>query len=328
MTALGDGLLRALVVVCSVSAAAAAEASGTVRLGLLPFGTVSWEIDTVQHYGFDRDHGVAVAALPLAHADSGKIALQAGSVDMIVTDWLWVSRQRHDGADFSFFPFSSAVGGLYAPAASALDDVDRLAGLRLGIAGGPLDKSWLLLQAYGRQRFGLALDHAATTAFAAAPLLNQQLRAGRLDAVLTFWHYGARLTAAGYREVIGTRAIVERLGVAPMPALVGYAFRDSWAAQHPGLVEGFSAATLDARRTLAASDDAFERLRPIMQAEDDATFRALRAGFRAGIPAHWGAAEQAAAARLYTILTDAGGAALAGAGSAIAPGTFYPGVSY
>ena len=41
--------------------------------------------------------------------------LQGGAVDLIVTDWFWVSRQRSEGRLFSFVPHSMAAGGLIAP---------------------------------------------------------------------------------------------------------------------------------------------------------------------------------------------------------------------
>ena len=34
------------------------------------------------------------------------MGLQGGSVDIIATDWLWVSRERSGGADFTFSPFT------------------------------------------------------------------------------------------------------------------------------------------------------------------------------------------------------------------------------
>ena len=38
------------------------------------------------------------------------VALQGGAVDLIVTDWFWVSRQRNEGRLFSFVPHSMAAG--------------------------------------------------------------------------------------------------------------------------------------------------------------------------------------------------------------------------
>ena len=40
-----------------------------------------------------------VEVLELAQPEAGKIALRAGNADIVVTDWLWVSRERGLGAD-------------------------------------------------------------------------------------------------------------------------------------------------------------------------------------------------------------------------------------
>ena len=66
----------------------------TIRLGLLSFGTAQWEIETMRSHGIDAAHGVMVSPLELAGKDSSSVALLGGSVDAIVGDWLWVSRQR------------------------------------------------------------------------------------------------------------------------------------------------------------------------------------------------------------------------------------------
>ena len=49
-------------------------------------------------------------------------------------------------------------------------------------------------------------------------------------------------------------------------------------------VAGLAAASRAAKELLATDDAAWERLRPMMNADDDAEFEALKAGFLAGIP--------------------------------------------
>src|SRR6516162_9403102 len=122
-----------------------------IRVGVLRFGTVSWEIDVIRQHGLDTAAGIAVESVELAAAPAAQVALQAGQVDAIVVDWLWVARQRAAGADWTLVPFSDAVGALIVPQASPIRDVPDLAGRALGIAGSPLDKSWLILRAYASQ---------------------------------------------------------------------------------------------------------------------------------------------------------------------------------
>jgi NitT/TauT family transport system substrate-binding protein len=63
-----------------------------VRIGVLEFGTVNWELDTIKHYGLDIEHGIRLDTVGLAGRDATTIALRAGEVDVIVIDWVWVSR--------------------------------------------------------------------------------------------------------------------------------------------------------------------------------------------------------------------------------------------
>ena len=47
----------------------------------------------------------------------------ADAVDVIVMDWIWVSRQRGEGADFTFTPYSTALGALVAAKTSGIGDL-------------------------------------------------------------------------------------------------------------------------------------------------------------------------------------------------------------
>ena len=89
--------------------------------------------------------------LELASPEAGKIALRAGNADIIVSDWLWVSRERGLGAKLTFYPYSSALGAVMVPASSPIRTLADLKGRKLAVAGGPIDKSWLLLQASLKQ---------------------------------------------------------------------------------------------------------------------------------------------------------------------------------
>ncbi len=194
-----------------------------VRIGLLKFGTVSWEIDTIRHHALDRRHGIAVTPVEFASNEAAKVALQAGAVDLIVTDWPWVARQRGEGAALSFFPYSKAVGTLMLPRGSSLTTPADLKGKRIGVVGGPLDKSWLLLLAYVRKKFGIAHAEASEPVFGAPPLLNVELARGRIDAILTYWHYAARLEAEGAKPLLTVADMIRELGITRDVPMLGYA---------------------------------------------------------------------------------------------------------
>jgi NitT/TauT family transport system substrate-binding protein len=303
----------------AASRPAIAIAAPAIRVGVLRFGTVSWEIDVIREYGLAQ-----VEPRELAAPQAAQIALQAGQVDAIVVDWMWVARQRATGADWSFVPFSNAVGALIAPEASPVRGVADLVGRRLGIAGSPLDKSWLILRAYAKDRLGIDLDSAAARSFAAPSLLAEQMKLGRLDAVLTFWPFAARAEAAGARRVMAVEDAVAELGIGASVPYLGYTFSAAWAQRNPETLASFLAASRQAREILARSDDEWRRLRPLTNAANDAELLKLRDWYRAGRPRNWRAEERDAAAKLYALLARIGGPELVGPAASVPPGTFWP----
>jgi len=92
--------------------AAPANAADTVRMAIQKTGTVAWELAVIRAHGLDKQAGLDIVTLELATPEAGKIALRGGAADIIVSDWLWVSRERHLGAKLVFYPYSSAVGAV------------------------------------------------------------------------------------------------------------------------------------------------------------------------------------------------------------------------
>jgi NitT/TauT family transport system substrate-binding protein len=315
-------LLAAFLLTCTAGTGRAAE-TAVVRLGLLQFGTVSWEVAAMRD-GPAARHNLKIETLPLADKDAAAIALLSGQVDVIVTDWLWVARQRAAGKDYTFVPFSVATGGVLARPAAHIASVADLAGRRLGIGGGPDDKSWLLLQAYARKTANLDLAKQADVQFSAPPALNALMQHGRLDAMLNFWQFNARLQAVGYPVAVSMPDILSALGINQPPPLLGWVFRDSWAAQQKPAVKALLDASFDAKQRLLHDDAAWQKLRPLMQASDDSLFAALKAGYRAGIPAGYSDADIAAARKTLAIMASID-PATAGGLADLPAGTFWPG---
>ena len=278
-----------------------------VRIGTLASGTLNWEMATVRNEGLDQANSIRLVASNLASPEAGRIGLQGKSLDVIVSDWIWVARQRQQGEGFVFAPFSGSHGALMVPADSPIRGVGDLAGKRLGVAGGGLDKNWLLLKAMARQTGQPDPEQTAKVSFAAPPLLNQELQQGRLDAVLTYWNYAARLEAQGYRQVLDGRQIQKALGIeSDVPAL-GYVFREGWARANPPAITGFLKAAAQARKSLCQSDASWQKVIPLTQESDGRIQSALRRHYCAGSVAdHLGAGELKAAQEIFR---QVGGAA-------------------
>src|SRR5918996_2492378 len=322
--AFGTGLLGGLV----MSIAAQAADLGTVRIGVLKFGTVNWELDVIQQHGLDAEEGFTLEVTDFASNDAADIALMGEAVDGIVEDWLWVSRQRAERVPLTFIPYSSSVGALVVPADGGIDTLADLDGKRLGIAGGPLDKSWLLIQAVAKEEEHLDLAEGAELVYGAPPLLAEKFKSGELDAVINYWHYAARLEAEGHKRLLDVTEAQESLGVPADTPQLGYVFREEWADQHAGLVKAFARASQAAKAIMDESDEEWERLRPLTQAENDAALDALKRRYREGIVRSWGEQERQAAGKLYGVLAELGGEELVGSSPVLVDGTFWPGVSY
>jgi len=304
-----------------------ARADSTLRIGVLKYGTVSWVVDVIGHHELDETYGIDIDQVQLATNQATLVALQAGRVDCVVSDWLWVSQQRAAGADWTFFPFSTALGALVAARGAPIHQLADLRDRRLGVAGSPLDKSWVILQALaGERHVDLARD--AQLSFGAPPLLNQELLAGRLDAVLTYWNFAAPLESRGLPAVLSMSDALRQLGFKTPIPMVGYVVSERWARAHARALAGFVAATREADSILAASDAEWNWLGPRTGARNPAELKALRDAFRAGIPAHWGTEERREAGALYAVFAKVGGKTLVGSSPSLQPGTFLDSVSY
>ena len=322
--------MRGMLVALAALVAASAQAAdlGTMKVGVLKFGTVSWELDVIKAHGLDAKEGFTLEVVPFGANDAADVALMGGAVDAIVEDWLFVSRQRHDGVPLTFIPYSSNVGAVMVAADSPIASVADLKGKRIGVAGGALDKGWLMLQAYAKQAAGIDLTKDAEPVYGAPPLLTEKLKSGELDAVLNYWHFGARLEAQGYRRLIGIGEVQQALGVPASVPQLGYIFQEPWAEAHPELVLAFSRASRAAKAIMLTEDAEWQRLMPMTRAENGAELDAFMRRYREGIVEHWGPEQQAEAAKLYLVLANLGGEKLVGPGQELAPGTFWPKVSY
>src|SRR5207253_10649170 len=132
----------------TLAAQTSATAADRIRLAVQRTGTLAWELDVIRAHGLDRKFDLAIETIELASTEAGKIALKGGSADIMLSDWLYVARERALGDNMVYYPSSSAVGAVMVPASSPIKTIADLRGKKLAIVGGPLDKSWLLLQGF------------------------------------------------------------------------------------------------------------------------------------------------------------------------------------
>jgi NitT/TauT family transport system substrate-binding protein len=294
----------------------------TLRLAVQKTGTFAWELDVIGAQGLAKQAGLDLDVTEFATPEAAKIALAGGAADMILTDWLWVSRERTLGRKLVFKPYSTAVGAVLVPSKSPVRRLEDLDGKRLAVAGGPLDKSWLLLRALAL-RTGFDIAKRATILYGAPALLYEKTANGDADASLTYWTYGVALEARGFRRLVGMDEVERQLGAKGPVAMVGYVFDESIERKYPGLVDRFLAIADEAKTILAGSDAPWERIGQKLGIRDQAQLALYRTAYLDGISRRTIAEEEADARALYLVLAAIGGAELVGPARELDPGTFY-----
>ncbi len=302
--------------------APARAAPGEVSVAILEFGTVNWEFEAVSRLKLDKKNGFFLRRLKLAGNAATKIAFQGGAADAMVADWIWVARQRAAGKDYIFVPYSRAVGGIAVSGDSEINTLPDLKGKTLGIAGGPNDKSWIILQAYAQQEFGFDLAAETKQVFGAPPLIMQKTLDGELDAAVNYWHFLAKMQAKGFRIVAPVNEAAEGLGLDPDTPMLGYVFKGQFVRENERLFNEFLDTSRRAKQALRDDDALWEEIRPQMRAKSDAEFDALKAGFRAGIPVSTEVSLDSARA-LFALMVEIGGEALVGEATELPDGVFY-----
>jgi len=302
---------------------ASAAAAGSLRVASLKFGSFSWLLETVRAEGIADRAGLQIIVVEVATNQAGPVALLSGEAEIIVSDWPWALRQRALGEHVKFAPYSSALGAIMVAPDSPIKTFADLKGKRLGVAGGAIDKSWLLLRAYSRQVLGADIATLAEPAYGAAPLLTEETRSGRLDAVLNFWTYAARMEGENYRTLLGMDDVLSALEIKPVPSLVGFIWREDVEAKKPTELAAFLSVVEQGNAVLAKSDAAWDRIRHLVRPDSDAEFAAIKAYYRAGIPQPWTGAETRSAEKLTQILADVGGAQLLGKDTPFDPKLFH-----
>jgi len=314
--------LRLALVVAAALAATGATAADRIRLAVQKTGTLAWELDVIKTHGLDRKLDLQIETMELASTEAGKIALKSGSADLMLSDWLWVARERSLGDGLVFYPSSSTLGAVMVPGPSPIKEIADLKGKKLAIAGGPIDKSWLLLQALAR-RSGVDLRKQASIVYGAPPLLSEKALQGETDATLTFWNFCAELESKGFQRAVAMETVMRGLGAKGPVAIVGYTFESAFAARSRSTVDRFLDAVRQAKDILASSDAEWQRLAPRIRVTDPSTLAIYRQRYGEGIVRRPLAEEEDDARALYLVLADVGGAELVGPARELAPGTFY-----
>ena len=294
-----------------------------LRIGVLAFGTVNWELTVMNLNEIAKRNGVELEIKKLPSKNAVNIALHANEVDMIVSDFIWVSRQRAEGHDFTFYPYSKATGGLYVRPELNADELIALKDKKIGISGGPVSKTWLIARAYSKSKYNKDLTKLVKPAFASPVILNRKVIDGSLDGAINFWHFNAKLKAKGMKKLVGMKAMLKELGVNNDIPLIGWVFSEKFAKNNTKLVNNFLQSSYETKQLLNSKDSEWNKIRKLMRAKDDKIFSALKEGYIDGIPKMFGENERKAAKDIFAILAKEGGTKLVGKSKTLQEGTFW-----
>lgn len=297
-------------------------AKESLKVGVLAFGTVNWELDVLKHNKLDKKYGFDLEVVKLASKNAVAIALQSKTVDVIVSDWIWVNRQRANGKDFTFFPYSKAIGALYTNDSKIKTLLD-LKNQRLGVSGGSVDKTWLLLQAYANHKYKKELKNITTPVYAAPPILYKKMLDKNLKASINFWHYNAKLDAKGLNRVVGVEEVFNHFGIKNDIPLVGWIFSENFAQKNKALINGFLQASYDSKKLLFSSDEQWNRIKPLMKVKTQEDFQALKAGYKEGVVKEFTKENKIASKKVFDILYKQGGKKLVGNSTSLDEKTFW-----
>ena len=316
-------VLLALVTECGAARAGPLH----IEMGLQQSGTASWELAAMHDLGIDTRHNLEIHIRQLADNQAGQIALQTGTVDLILSDFIYVALQRAAGNMVTMVPHSLALGGVMVDASAGISDVSALRGKEIASAGTPVDKSFVVLEAYYQSKTGRTLMDDATVRFGAPPLVNQLLLAGRISAALNNWNWNVHAQLAGRIQLISVQQMLAELGVPATPPLLGWVFTDATAASKHEALTAFLDASFETEQALLRNDRAWEDVRPLMDVTDEAQFTAMRDAYRQGIVRSYDPADSKPIEQSFELLAKYGGKAAVGALTSLPDGTLYKGYS-
>ena len=294
-----------------------------LNIGLLKYGSVNWEINIIKENNLDKKNNVVIKEKFFSTKNAAAIALQGKAVDMIVTDWIWVSRQKGEKRNYLFFPHSMSVGGIMVKHDSEITNIKDLENKKLGIAGSSIDKSWLLFRAYSNKKLNQDPKNFLKPVYAAPPLLNEFVKRNEIDAVLNYWHYNARLKSEGYRELISVENILKNLGIKTKIPSIGWVFSKDFAKNNKNLINNFFSASNEAKKIMLSADNEWERIFPLTRAKDRTMLIHLRDAYRSGIPLTFGNNEIEETKKIYKILEKYGGRDLVGKNNKLSTDIFW-----
>lgn len=229
---------------------------GVVRMPTNPAGTSGWILATIRKHELDKKHRFRLEVQSVATTQMTANALQSGSGDVGVFQFLDIMKMRKAGNKVvGAGPFLAwGANHVIVPKNSPAKTLGDLKGKKLGIFH-RTDIDWILIQALAKSQFQMNPEKDIHIHEAGAALLGGLVQSGQLDATTSYNNLTPALVATGnVRVMYWIRNLISQLGLPEMPFLF-YGFREQYLAAHPQNAKAFLAAFRAAVEILRRDDD-------------------------------------------------------------------------
>jgi len=228
---------------------------GTVRIMINPAGTMGIGPAVIKKYGFDTKHGINLEVVSYSDQKSATAAIQSGSAEMVVFDWLAAARLRASGTPVvGIAPFLTYVNSVVVPKESPLKTLADLKGKRVGVAH-KTGFDWIIMQAAAQKLYKMDIGKDVEVREGAVPLLRGLIEKGDLDATQMWNSLAPEMLASGnYRTMVTIRDLTQQMGLPTVPFLF-FSMREDYAKQHAGNARAFVAAYRDAVDVLMKDEE-------------------------------------------------------------------------
>ena len=267
-------LAAILCLVCAAAAAWPARAQGdggVIRVANNPAGTAAFAVYAMKKYHLDEKYGFKFQEVPTAGSQAASLALQSGSAEIIVTDFITTSLMRNAGIRvIDIAPMFKWGDQIVVPVDSPIHTLADLRGKKIGTDG--VNKpTWLVIVAAGLKSFGLNLNRDATVQVGGVSLLRGLMEQGQLDASFMYNNVSPDMVASGkFRVLYQMRDLIEALGLDGDVPFLFEAVSEDYAARHPANVRAYLAAYRESVDILRTNDELWVEIGHSMKMNDAA----------------------------------------------------------
>jgi NitT/TauT family transport system substrate-binding protein len=280
---------------------------GVVRMTNNPAGTNAFAVFVMQKFNLDKKYGFQLQAMSVGNAAAAMTALQSGSADVIVSDFMDLARMRNAGVKIiGIVPMFKWGDHIIVPANSPIKTLGDLKGKKYG-TDSIKNSTWFVVRAAAMKTYKLDLENDATVQAGGVSLLRGLMEEGQLDATFMYNNITPAMTVTGkFRVLYQMRDLIAQIGLdGDVPFLLHSASED-YAAAHPANVRAYLAAYREAVHILNVDDDIWMEQGRNMKM-DDASIPPLRDEMRADLMSKFEPTTEAGIRNIFNVLLATGG---------------------